>query len=254
MISIVAVPYLSAGAWAAQREEGALQSIVVFPLDTGAAVNDAKVVSGVNALLRDGLSASSRYRAVAFSERLPAVQRLVSLEPDKKSAVQGPFASDQTAINRAVMLAKAMSADILVVGSVDKYQFSAGIGTADISGRVQLFDGRTGRALKEIPFQGHAIRPAGETGVSEAKIRDAAIDDAGRKLVKAITGEEYQGPRITIVKVEKSGKKSWIPALLISLAAGLLIGVLAAGSGSDSGGTVPASSDTELPPPPPVGF
>lgn len=254
MISIVATPYLSAGAMAAQRPESVPQSIVVFPLDTTAAVNDATVVQGLNAFLRDGLSATPRYRTVVFSERLPAVQRLVSLQPDKKNSVQGPFASDEAAVGRAVTLAKAMSADILVVGSIDKYDFDAVIGTADVTGKVQLFDGRSGRLVKEIPYQGHAIRRAGETGVSEAKVRDAAITDAGRKLVKGITGEEYLEPKpapitTTIVRAEKSSKKSWIPALLLSLGVGLLLG--GSGGHGGGGGTAPATDGGDTPPAPP---
>ena len=254
LISIVAVPYLSAGAMAAQRVEVVPQSMVVFPFDEGTAISDGKVVPGLNAFLGDGLSNSPKYRAVAFSERLPAIQRLVSLQPDKKNSIHGPFAVDEAAVSRAVMLAKPMSADILVVGSVDKYAFNATIGTADISGKVRLLDGKTGRSLREIPFQGHAIRPAGEAGVSEAKVRDAAITNAGRNLVKGITGEEYQElakPVTTIVKAEKSSKKSWVPALLISLGIGLLLG--GSGGGSDSGGGTAPPTD-ENPPPPPPGF
>ena len=256
MISIVAVPYLSSAAMAAQRGASSPQSIVLFPLDAGAAVTDSKVVPELNAFLRDGLSVSQRYRAVAFSERLPAVQRLVSLQPDKKTATQGPFASDEAAVGRAVMLTKAMSADILVVGSVDRYRFDSGTGTADIAGKAKLFDGRTGRPLREIPFEGHAVRPAGETGVNEAKVRNAAIEDAGRKLIKGITGDEYQAPRpiqTTIVKAQKSSKKLWIPALLISLGVGLLLSGSRGSDGSGGGGTVPAT-DGDTPPPPPVGW
>lgn len=250
MISIVAVPYLSAGAFAAQRVESVPQSIVVFPLDSGAGVGDSKVVPELNSFLRDGLSVSPRYRTVAFSERLPAVQRLVSLQPDKKTATRGPFAADEAAIGRAVMLAKAMSADILIVGSVDRYVFNGTAGTADVTGKVRLLDGRVGRAIRDIPFEGHAVRAAGDTGVGEAKVRTAAIEDAGRKLIKGITGDEYQAPqpiRTTIVKSEKSSKKSWIPALMLSLGVGLLLS--GSGGGSGGSGTAPVTDDT--PPAPP---
>ena len=254
MISIVATPYLSSGAWAAQRGQSVPQAVVVFPLDSGAAVADSKVVPELSAFLRDGLSVSPRYRVVAFSERLPAVQRLVSLQPDKRTATQGPFATDDAAVGRAVMLAKTMSADVLLVGVVDKYEFNSGAGTADVAGKIRLFDGRTGRSLKEVPFQGHGVKPAGETGVSEARVRNAAVEDAGRNLVKGITGDEYQQPKpiqTTIVKAGKSNRASWIPALLISLGVGLLLG---GSGGSSGGGTAPATGGTDNPPPPPTGF
>lgn len=259
MITIVAIPYLSAGAMAATRAESVPQSIVVFPLDAGAAVTDSRVVSELNAFLKDGLSANPRYRSVTFSERLPAVQRLVSLQPDKRTATQGPFASDEAAIGRAGMLARAMSADVYVVGSIDRYAFDASVGTADVSGKAKLYDGRTGRFIRDVPFQSHAVKPASETGASETKVRRAAVNDAGRKLVKGITGDEYQEPRpvtTTMVAAEKSSKKSsWIPALLLALGVGVLLGGSGGGSSSGGGGsTSPAATDGDAPPAPPNVF
>lgn len=253
MITIAAAPYLSAGAWAAERVISAPQSIVVFPLDAGAAVTDSRIVSELNAFLKDGLAANPRYRSVTFSERLPAVQRLVLLQSDKKTATQGPFATDAAAIGRAGMLAKAMSADVYVVGSIDRYAFDASVGTADVSGKAKLYDGRTGRFIREVPFQSHAVKPASETGASETKVRSAAVNDAGRKLVKGITGDEYQEPRpvtTTMVAAEKSSKKSsWIPALLLALGVGVLLG--GSGGGSSSGGGTTSAAGVDNPPPPP---
>ncbi len=248
--SITAVPYLSVAALAARRENVPVQSMVLFPMDTDDNVANTQIAADLNAFLGDGFSAQRKYRVVLYSERLPAVQRLVSLQPDKKAITAGPFSTDSVALGRAVALGKVMLADMLVVGSVDRYEFNQDRGTALITVKAQVLDAKTGKPVPpRIVVTGSAVKPADMEGVNQATIRQEAVKDAGRKLIKEITGEEYQAPATpVIVTKKKSSKKSWITMLLLSLGVGLLLG--GSGGGTSDGGTAP-NGGTEPPPPPP---
>ena len=247
--SITAVPYLSVAALAARLENVPVQSMVLFPLDTDDNAANTQIAADLNAFLKDGFSMQGKYRVVVYSERLPAVRRLVSLQPDKKGITAGPFSTDSVALGRAVALGKVMLADMLVVGSVDRYEFNQDRGTALIAINAQVLDGKTGKPVPpRIVVTGSAAKPADMEGVNEATIRQEAVKDAGRKLIKEITGEEYQAPVVPVITKKKSSKKSWIPMLLLSLGVGLLLG--GSGGGTTDGGSVP-NGGTEPPPPPP---
>lgn len=174
---------------------------------------------------------------------------MVSLQPDKKGITAGPFSTDSVALGRAVALGKVMLADMLVVGSVDRYEFNQDRGTALITVKAQVLDVKTGKPVPpRIVVTGSAAKPADMEGVNQATIRQEAVKDAGRKLIKEITGEEYQAPVVPVITKKKSSKKSWIAMLLLSLGVGLLLG---GSGGSTTDGSAPANGGIEPPPPPP---
>lgn len=248
---VVLIPYAGGAAAAAQAASTYTQTIVVFPMDMGTGVTNSRVGAAFTSFLMDALSAQGRYRVIAYSDRLPAVQRLLAMQPEKTGQVSGPFSGDEAAVSRALVIAKAMSADLFVVGSVTAYSFDSAGGTVDVTVDVQVIDGKTGATVSDMRnVKGHAAKAAGTTSVSEENLMRQAVKDAGRKVVETVTGQPYSeetrpAPAVAVVTQKKSNKKSWIPMLLLSLGVGLLLG---GGGGSDT----PADDGLEPPPPPPL--
>jgi len=252
LVSAIIVPYMRSGALAASQPEGiGPQNVVLFPLDKAAAVTKSQIVTELNTFLRQGLASCRKYSVIEYTERLPAIQRLVAMQPEKKSAISGPFPPDQAGITHAAALAETMSADLFLVGSVEKYTFADREGVAEVTATIQVVDAKTAKIVQTIAVTGRGTKPSATASVAELRIASEAVKDAGRKIVEQITGEEYrepQQPQTIPVVSKKSSKKSWIPLLLLSLVAGLLLGGLGGGDGGGGGNVTP---DTETPPPPP---
>lgn len=253
LVSAIAVPYLSVAAMAAPRTpEPTSKSVVVFPVESAQGVTNLRVADDLNTQLRDALSTYPGYRVVIYSERLPAVQRVVAMQPDKKSLLSGPFTPDQAGIQKAMSLGKSMSADLLVVGLVEKYVFNAESGTADITLKAQLLDATTGKSVQTVTITGRGVgKTTRMEGVSESSVVRDAVKDTVRKFMKVVTGVDYQEPvqgAQTVVSSGKSKKQSWVPMLLLSLGVGLLLGGGGHSSSSSSGDT----GGIDPPPPPPM--
>ena len=251
LVTAIAVPYLSVAAVAAPKPVNPVRSVVLYPIETAEGAANARTASELTGLLGDALASYSGYRVVVYSERLPAVQRLVTLQPDKKDMTNGPFSSDQAAVGRAVLLAKTMLADVVIVGSISSYVFDDKAGTADVTVSAQVLDGASGKSVQDVTATGRGVgRQSRLEGVSEVAVRRDALKDVVRKLMKAITGEEYLEPKQAPGPVIRSEKKktSWIPVLLLSLGVGLLLG----GSGRGGGGAPANTGGTDNPPPPPL--
>ena len=249
LLSIFVVPYISCGAAAAQRSDATVQTVVLFPLDDLTGNTNSRIAAELDAFLRESLAAYHGYKVVVYSDRLPAVQRLVAMQPDKTSATEGPFSTDSVAISRASMLGQAMSADLVIVGSVKEYAFAAQEGTAKIAAEVEVLQGDTGRSIMTAKVTGQAVKPADAEGVSEARLASEAVRDAGGKIFREITGEEYTEPaKPKIAGAKEKKRKSWVPMLLLSLGLGLLLGG-SGGSTSSSGGS--SASGLDNPPNPP---
>lgn len=249
LVSAIAIPNLSVAAMAAPKPAAApaARSVVVFPMERADSVSNAQVGEDLNLLLRDALSTYPGYRVVIYSERLPAIQRLVAMQPDKKSLIGGPFTTDTAGIDRAVTLGRSMSADLVVVGTIQRYMFNDTAGTADVTVEAQLVDGTTGKTVQTLVVTGRGVGKTTRTeGVSEAVVQRDAVKDAVRKMMKAITGEEYREPvqsAPVVVQSKNSKKNLWLPAVLLSLGVGLLL----SGSGGHSAGPADTGG-TELPP------
>ena len=250
LVTAMMVPYLSVAAFAAPKPASPARSMVVFPLEGGAGAANSQIANELTGMLSDALSNYPSYRVLVYSERLPAVQRLVTLQPDKKDVTAGPFSTDEAAVGRAVVLGKAMLADVLIVGSIGNYVFDDKAGTADVTMSAEVLDGTSGKSIQEITVTGRGVgRQSRLEGASETSVRRDALKDVVRKAMKAITGEEYLEPKQGPAPVIRSEKKksSWIPILLLSLGVGILLG------GSGRGGGTPANTGgTDNPPPPPL--
>ena len=249
VVITTAIPYMASGALAATKSgEMRPQSIVIFPLSKAAEVTRSQLVAELNAFLVQGLASCRGYSAVEYTERLPTAQRLVAMQPDKKSAATSLFSPDSAGVARAAVLAKAMAADLFLVGSVDNYEFKEDV--AKVTATIQVADAKTGKVVQTIAVTGRGTKPSATASVAESSIASEAVKDAGRKIIEQITGQEYREARqvkpVQIVS-KKSSKKSWIPLLLLSVGVGLLLGGSGGGDGSGGGGN---GGDSGLEPPP----
>jgi len=253
VVGATAIPYMASGALAATKsDEMKPQSVVVFPLGKAAEVTKSQLVAELNAFLVQGMASCRGYSIVEYTERLPAAQRLATMQLEKKSATTSLFSPDPAGIARATVLAKAMAADLFLVGSVDNYEFKEDV--AKVTAAVQVADAKTGKVVQTIVVTGRGTKPSATASVAEPSIASEAVKDAGRKIIGQITGQEYKETRqaqpVQVVS-KKSSKKSWIPLLLLSLGVGLLLGGSGGGDNGGGGGGNGGDSGLEPPPPPP---
>ena len=253
MTSLFALPYLGSGALAATSEDIFAQTAVLFPLDNVVedqenALKAGKAAEELSEFLRQGLTSYPKYLVMVYSEHLPSVQRLVAVQPDKKDEASGPFSGDPSAIGKAASIARSMSADLAISGSLDFYKFDTEKAEAEITATVQIVDAKTAKIVGTVTAAGRAARTAGTDRITESKIVSRAVAEAGRKIMTEITGEQYDGTKVFKVEptTKKSHKRSWLPLLLLSLGIGLLLGN--SGGGDGGGGS---TSGPEAPPPPP---
>ncbi len=248
LLTAISVPYLSVAAVAAPKLAApAPKSVVIFPMETAEGVSNVQAASDLNILLKNALSSSPNYQVVVYSDRLPAVQRLIAMQPDKKVLASGPFTPDEAGIEKALTLGRAMSADLVLVAVVQKYTFNDKLGTADITVDGQLVDAETGKPVQKLAITGRGVGKAktATEGISEAVVQRDAVKDVVRKIMKAITGQDYV-EAVQAATIEPKGKKkSFLPVLLLSLGLGLLLG------GSGGGGSSPANTGGGVDPPPP---
>jgi hypothetical protein len=253
LVGTTLMPYFATGALAAS-EARTRQTLVLFPLAAEGSTIQSEVATELTSFISRGLTSSKQYTVVEYNVRLPVIQRLIQMQPEKRSATIGPFSDDEESVEKAAMLAKSMSADLFIVGSVD-YSFSEKDEVAQVTTSLQLVDAKTGKKIDTIAVTGRATKPSATAAVSEATIASEAVKDAGRKIVKAITGEEYKDSPLAMQPVtptirEKNSKKGWLPLLLLSLGIGLLLG---GGNGDNGGGDSSGGSTggVDVPPPPP---
>lgn len=241
LAGIVAIPYLSCGAFAAQTKGNLSQTVVFFPLGKAAGVAKTSVVDELNTFLEESLTANNGYEVIVYSERLPAIQRLLAMQPEKKDITSGPFTPDAAGISRAAALGKTMSADLLVLGAVNQYVFDSNTSMAQVTVSVEVVDGVTGRSILPITVTGRADKPANGLSASEINIASEAVKDAGRKIVEEVTGKKTVEP---VQKAEvNSKKKSSLPWLLLALVFGAVLG----GGGGGSASSGDGDPDTNTP-------
>lgn len=253
MAALFVSPYLGSAAVAASSKDMLRQTAIFFPVgnmvtDTPDSAKAAKAAEQLSALLQKGFAGYPRYVTLTYSDRLPSVQRLVNVEQDGKKLTAGPFAGDPDSMKRAVSLAKTMSADVAITGTLEFYKFDPAKGEAAITATVQVIDVKTGRS-SDTTVTGRAAK-GDAADATESDLASDAVRDAGSKIMDQITGGQYdatqQDQPMVIVPTEKKSKKSWLPMLLLSLGVGLLLGG-SGGGGGDTGDIPP-----DGPPPIPV--
>jgi hypothetical protein len=200
------------------------KSILVFPFDNSAQVAP-EFLESVQTLgqdtqlsLQTSLSAKGTCRALAFSERLPSVQRAVQEGTLKKEDLKGPFGLEKDATLLALKLAREVAADLMLVGAIDV---------------------RTGEVVKNVGLTGKT--PEGTKSTSATDLISQAAADAVSKLAAEIAPPAGAAPAVVPPVRKKSSSRKTLLYLLLAAAAGIAI--------SNAGdGTAPVD---DQPPPPP---
>jgi len=248
MACALLLPYASCGALAARAPKVETQTLVVFPMDYSANPSSTQVAEELTKAIRKALSSVPKYVVIAYSENLPSVERMVKMEQEKSHILSGPFYSDRKAIGNAVAIGQSMSADLVVVGTVDKYNVSEK-GIAELGATVELVDSHTGKTIRSVVVTGRSGDPSAAQAYlsKQSGPESEAVSDTVKKIVSGISGEDaqtapQQTPPTEQPKKKKSNNLWWGVALL-----GLAIGLLAGNHGGSGGGS---SSEPGIPPPP----
>lgn len=226
------------------------QSILVFPSDDTMGAGSS-IVEHIQSFVTQGLSESGGFSAFEYSSRLPSVARLKATEPEKKIQPNGPFSIDNAAMQNAVAISKSMNVDLALVGEISKYMIDQD-GVVKITVTAQLLDVGTGKVLQTIAAYGNS-KPSSEIYTEEGRINDASVD-VGKKIIEAITGEEYKTPVMLMNEgatepITKAPiitkKKNKIPIWMwVAAAAGIGLLLSSSNDGDDE--------DPEGPPDPPL--
>jgi len=237
----MAGPYMCMPAGAKTVATPLQQTMVVFPMDNSAGEAGVQVAEDLTAFIRGGLAAHPTYEVLTYSQRIPTIQRLVKLEPEKNQVLDGPFHTDRTAIANAVALAKAMSAQLIVVGSVDRYVVSDQ-GVADLVSTVEVIDVATGKTIRTVVVTGKSGRAPAGSSLAQAPIATQAIADVGAKIVSGIIGSTEPTQQAVNTQTKKKKNYTWLAAVLLAVG----IAVVSGSHGSNS------SSEPGPPNPPPL--
>jgi hypothetical protein len=254
MVAMFSLPYAGSAASAASSKDVLRQTAVLFPVgnmvtDSSDVSKAAKAADQLSTLVQKGFAGYPKFLTVEYSERLPSVQRLANVDLGGQKLTSGPFAGDPDAMKRAIFIAKAMSADVAVTGTLDFYKFDPAKGEASVTATVQMVDVRTGKST-DTTVTGRASKAADSQDATESTLVGDAVREAGKKIMEQITGGQYDAaqqekPVVVATPEKKKSKKSWLPMLLISLGVGLLLGGGGGGGGTSGGGD-------DLPPPIPL--
>jgi hypothetical protein len=216
----IMVPYLATGASAAKAQsKPAPKMVLAFPLDNPAG-DGGQVASSLNESVNSAMESSGMYRVVSYSEELPGIDRLIRMQPEKKASLSGPFSGDPSAVANAVAIGKELSAELVLVGSLDKYSVSDK-GVATVVATLELVDVQTGKVLKVAQASGISNEQAGAPSLATVQ----AVREVSRKLVMGLIGFDYQKPEVaqsTKSAKKHSNKTVWIAAILVGVGVGLL--------------------------------
>ncbi|MBI2844314.1 MAG: hypothetical protein HYX78_13010 [Armatimonadetes bacterium] len=216
------------------------KTVVIFPF-----VDEAK--SPVEALTEDlpksiqsELSSSGAFRAFAFSERLPSIQRALMENTLKKDDVEGPFGIEKDNVANTLKVAREMAAELILVGSIDGATADVANKKAEVTLTAVLANGRTGTPVKTI-----AVTGSTPDNVSATDANDLISQAAGQAVASLVKEIVPQGVVIEKPVVEKK-RSSGFRKLLLPVLLGLAIGLVASSGGDDGG-----SSGGDAPPPVP---
>lgn len=215
------------------------KTILVFPFEDTTKWAGEPLSSNVQLKIQTGLSSTGGFRAFAFSESLPSVQRAVLENSLKKDDLKGPFGVEKSQVDSALKIGREMAADIILIGSIDDAKFDAVKHNAQITVTTMLVDVRTGES-KTVAVSG--MSPADAVANTESDLVFAAGNDTVTKLVNVVAPDQVAMPIQTVQVKKKSSSKIVLWGLLL----GLTVGLLSTHNNSGSG-----DSGTDNPPSPP---
>jgi hypothetical protein len=227
------------------------KTVLVFPFDMPADGPPNK--DDVSQLMTDTvvsrLLASGQYTVIQYHKTLPPVARLRLDQQLTDSDVAAPFADDTS---KATKIAKLVGYDVAFLGAVDEYTYNEADNQADVVGRGQLLDIKTGKTIG-APVILKASSAKGGTAKQPEKAMDAARavgSQLGQKLIPiASTPVPVPTNPVTKTPAKESQKKkhnnNGILYGLLAIGLGLGIGLATSGGGHGS------SSGSDNPPAPP---
>lgn len=209
------------------------KTVVIFPFHDEAQSPLDTLGKDLPDSIQTSLSATGSYRAFAFSERLPSVQRAVIETTLKKDDLQGPFGTDPAQLAAALKISHELASDQILVGSIDSVKVDSANKKAEVALTAILADGKTGESLKTIAVTGEA--PATVQPMSDKDLVALAAGDAVAKLTREIAPVVQQPVEEPVVSRKRSsGGRKLVFSLLLGLAVGL---IATSGNGSSDSGT-----------------
>ena len=240
------VALLGAGAYAAEpiQKSTAVLFNFAFVGDTQngeggittAAASKADVVRGhaddLFALIADGLTVNKSLAVVKFEPRLACVQRAVREQRFTNKDVISRIDTTPAGIAKAQKMAALVGARIAVLGSVDKYDYSADKGEVEMTASVQMVEVATGRILNMFTATGRAAGAA-KKPADEADIGSAATYDVAEKLIadmskvsaaEQIAAEAVYNAEPANEQPQSRKNKGLLPAMIGAVLLGFLLG------------------------------
>ena len=222
-------------------------TLTVLPFDKVAQEGSSSLGADLATAVKSALEPSGKFYAVGFSERLPSVQRAISEASLTKRDTEGPFSTDKAL---AVKVARAVGADVVVVGSVDQIKIDAANGVAEVAVSAQIIGVESQEVLDTLALTGkNTAKP--KEGTGEADLVSLAAGDAAVKIAAAIAAD----PKLAQVQAKPSlvpppaskPKKSGRALNYLLLAILLVAGVALVGGGHHHGNNAPHDGDTQAP-------
>ena len=240
------VALLGAGAYAAEpiQKSTAVLFNFAFVGDTQngeggittAAVSKADAVrqhaDDLLALIADGLATNKSLAVVKFEPRLACVQRAVREQRLTDKDALSRIDTTPAGIAKAQKMAAIAGARIAVLGSVDKYDYSADKGEVEMTASVQMVDVATGRMLNMFTATGRAAGAANKPA-AEADIGSAATYDVAEKLIadmskisaaEQIAAEDVYNAEPVVQQPKSRKNKGLLPAMIGAVVLGFLLG------------------------------
>lgn len=236
------IPLAASVALAAQAPVGDTTSLVIFPYENTTSAGGKEIGGDVAAAVRSWLGFTSAYSSVVFSPKAPSMERATREKRVEPADLEGPFDKD-----KALKLGKELGAEMVLIGSIDDYNYNATEKTVDVTLTTQLYKVKTGDEVKTVALTGKGKAAPG--GADESILAGKAIEDAVGQTVKSFGGVTG-GPAATVTAGTTTKKKGgfwsskgvWV----------LLIGAIVAGVALATGGSKPTGTGTDNPPPPPL--
>jgi TolB-like protein len=239
--------YILPAAEAAKRktnvDQAQKKTVLVFPFENASKSSIETFSDDLLDGMQAAVSSSGVFSALAYSDKLPSIQRAIRDLALKADDVKGPFGTDKEQVGKAVKLSREVAADLVLVGSVDDIQINAAANKAEVTLTAVLADASTGDSLRTLAITGQA--PANNKATTEADLVALATGDAVTKLAKELvpeaqkiaavqqeTGSTANAP--VVVKTQKSKKKSVLKKYIIPLVIGITVALIAS-SNNDNG-------------------
>lgn len=226
------------------------KTVLVFPFEDTANSSIETFSEDLLDSIQTAISTSGMLRAMAFSEKLPSVQRSVrelALRPDD---VKGPFGTDKDQIASALKIGREIAADFVLIGTIDEIKADATGKKAEITLTAVLADVRTGESVKTVAVTGQT--PDNTTSTIEADLIAQAAGNAvammTREVVSAGQTVAIQGVTEGNAPVIKKSKKksSFLRKLLIPLVIGVAAALISSSDDDNNDG-----DEIDNPPPSP---